>query len=41
MLFGLEHGNYFDTREDSLVGVSLGILDGLIIGTVEVPLVGL
>ena len=41
MLFGLVLGTYFGTREGSLVVFTLGILGGLIIGTVEVYLVGL
>ena len=41
MFLGLALCNYFGTREGSLVGVSLGLLDGLMIGTGEVYLVGL
>ena len=41
MLIGLSLDNSFDTREGSLVGVSLGTMDVLVIGTVEGSLVGL
>ena len=41
MLLGLELGNYFGTWEASLVGVSLGILYGLMIDNREGSMVGL
>ena len=41
MLLVLDLDNSFETWEGSLVGVSLGPLDGLIIGTGEVYIVGL
>ena len=41
MFLRLLLGNYFFTREGYLVGVLLGAMGGLIIGTVEGSLVGL
>ena len=41
MFLVLELGNYFGTREEYLVGVSLGAWGGLIVGTWEGSLVGL
>ena len=41
MLLGLALENYFGIREVYLVGVSLDTLYGLMIGTVEGPVVGL
>ena len=41
MLLGLAIGDYFGTWEVTLVGVSLGTMCGLMIGTVEESIFGL